>query len=99
MLFPRGNAPPHRCSAHPGKISRRHQQLRLVRFQRLGRFDRLGPPRDDGDHDESDPGMSKEMHEKIAGSELVIVPKSGHMTFVDQPNLFIKTVSEFVNAK
>jgi len=52
-----------------------------------------------GDHDESDPGMSKEMHEKIAGSELVIVPKSGHMTFVDQPNLFIKTVSEFVNAK
>lgn len=49
-----------------------------------------------GDHDESDPVMSKEMHEKIAGSELVIVPKSGHMTFVDQPNLFIKTVSEFV---
>jgi len=49
-----------------------------------------------GDHDESDPAMSKEMHEKIGGSELVIVPKSGHMTFVDQPNLFIKTVSDFV---
>jgi len=49
-----------------------------------------------GDHDESDPVMSKEMHEKIDGSQLVIVPKSGHMTFVDQPNLFIKTVSEFV---
>ena len=52
-----------------------------------------------GDHDESDPVMSKEMHEKIAGSKLVIVPESGHMTFVDQPNLFIKTVSEFVNGK
>jgi proline iminopeptidase len=52
-----------------------------------------------GDHDESDPVMSKEMHEKIAGSKLVIVPDSGHMTFVDQPNLFIKTVSEFVNGK
>jgi proline iminopeptidase len=50
-----------------------------------------------GDHDESDPVMSKEMHEKIAGSKLVIVPQSGHMTFVDQPNLFMKSVSEFVN--
>lgn len=50
-----------------------------------------------GDHDESDPVMSKEMNAKIAGSKLVIVPKSGHMTFVDQPNLFIKSVSEFVN--
>jgi len=52
-----------------------------------------------GDHDESDPVMSKEMHDKIAGSKLVIVPKSGHMTFVDQPNLFINSVSEFVNGK
>src|SRR5438105_15460695 len=52
-----------------------------------------------GDHDESDPVMSKEMHEKIAGSKLVILPQSGHMTFVDQPNIFIKTVSDFVNEK
>jgi proline iminopeptidase len=52
-----------------------------------------------GDHDESDPVMSKEMHEKIAGSKLVVLPQSGHMTFVDQPALFLKTVSEFVNAK
>jgi len=49
-----------------------------------------------GEHDESDPKMSKEMHEKIAGSQLVILPKSGHMTFVDQPELFLKTVREFV---
>ena len=52
-----------------------------------------------GDHDESDPVMSKEMHEKIAGSKLVILPESGHMTFVDQPNIFIKTVNDFVNEK
>jgi proline iminopeptidase len=52
-----------------------------------------------GDHDESDPVMSKEMHEKIANSKLVIVPRSGHMTFVDQPDLFIATVSEFVNGR
>ena len=49
-----------------------------------------------GDHDESDPRMSKEMHEKIAGSQLVILPNSGHMTFVDQTEQFLKTVREFV---
>jgi proline iminopeptidase len=49
-----------------------------------------------GEHDESDPKMSKEMHEKIAGSQLVILPNSGHMTFVDQPALFLKVVQDFV---
>jgi len=50
-----------------------------------------------GDHDESDPSMSQVMHEKIAGSKLVIFPKSGHMTFVDQPRMFIKAVDEFLH--
>lgn len=49
-----------------------------------------------GEHDESDPKMSKEMHEKIAGSRLVILPNSGHMTFVDQPEMFLKAVGDFV---
>jgi proline iminopeptidase len=49
-----------------------------------------------GDHDESDPSMSKTMHEKIAGSKLVILPKSGHMTFVDQPTMFENAVEEFL---
>jgi len=49
-----------------------------------------------GDHDESDPKMSKEMHAKIAGSQLVILPNSGHMTFVDQPEMFLKAVREFI---
>ena len=50
-----------------------------------------------GDHDECDPSLSQEIHQKIAGSKLVILPKSGHMTFVDQPDLFIKTINEFLN--
>jgi len=49
-----------------------------------------------GDHDESDPRMSQEMHEKIAGSQLVILPNSGHMTFVDQPEQFLRAVRDFV---
>ncbi|HZR63595.1 MAG TPA: proline iminopeptidase-family hydrolase [Terriglobales bacterium] len=51
-----------------------------------------------GDHDESDPNMSKEMHEKIARSQLVILPNSGHMTFVDQNAQFVKTVRKFVGS-
>jgi len=49
-----------------------------------------------GDHDESDPKMSREMHDKIAGSQLVILPSSGHMTFVDQPEQFLKAVRDFL---
>jgi len=49
-----------------------------------------------GDHDESDPSLSQVMHEKIAGSKLVILPESGHMTFVDQPGMFEKAVEDFL---
>jgi proline-specific peptidase len=50
-----------------------------------------------GDHDEADPSMSKVMHEKIPGSTLVILPKSGHMTFVDQPGMFLGAVETFLH--
>jgi len=50
-----------------------------------------------GDHDESDPAMSEVMHDKIAGSTLVVFPKSGHMTFVDQPGLFLNVVETFLH--
>ena len=40
--------------------------------------------------------MSKEMHEKIAGSQLVILPNSGHMTFVDQTTMFNDAVRSFL---
>jgi len=49
-----------------------------------------------GDHDECAPSLSEEMHQLIGGSKLAIFPQSGHMTFVDQPALFIKTVNEFL---
>jgi pimeloyl-ACP methyl ester carboxylesterase len=39
------------------------------------------------------------MHEKIAGSKLVILPQAGHMAFVDQPNMYIKAVTEFLKGK
>jgi len=50
-----------------------------------------------GDHDESDPSIARTMHDRIPGSKLVILPQSGHMTFVDQPDLFIETVNDFLH--
>jgi proline iminopeptidase len=52
-----------------------------------------------GDHDESDPAMSEVMHGKIAGSTIVVFPKSGHMTFVDQPGLFMNVVETFLHPR
>ncbi|HTC37267.1 MAG TPA: proline iminopeptidase-family hydrolase [Bryobacteraceae bacterium] len=52
-----------------------------------------------GDHDECDPSLARYMSDKIVGSKLAIMPQSGHMTFVDQPNLFIRTVDEFLAGK
>jgi proline iminopeptidase len=50
-----------------------------------------------GDHDECDPSLSKEMHEKIAGSKLVIFPNAGHMNFIDQPEMWQKAVNGFLS--
>jgi proline iminopeptidase len=52
-----------------------------------------------GDHDECDPSLAKEMHEKIAGSKLVILPNSGHMNFVDQPEMWQKSVGDFLSGE
>jgi proline iminopeptidase len=49
-----------------------------------------------GDHDECDPSLARTIHERIGGSQLVVLPGSGHMTFVDQPGLFVRTVDEFL---
>lgn len=49
-----------------------------------------------GDHDECDPSLSKEMHQKIAGSKLVILPNAGHMNFIDQPDLWQQAVGGFL---
>jgi len=52
-----------------------------------------------GDHDECDPIQSQEMNKMIKNSKLFIFPKSGHMTFVDQPILFIKTIDGFLHSE
>jgi len=52
-----------------------------------------------GDHDECDPSLSETMHAKIKDSKLVILPKSGHMTFVDQPRMFIEAVDNFLHPR
>jgi proline iminopeptidase len=49
-----------------------------------------------GDHDECDPSLAEAIHQKIAGSKLVRFPKAGHMTFVDQPEMFTKAVESFL---
>ena len=51
-----------------------------------------------GDHDECAPSLSETMHGKIAGSKLVILPNSGHMNFVDQPEMWLKAVNGFLAA-
>jgi proline iminopeptidase len=52
-----------------------------------------------GDHDEVDPSIAKDMQARIPGSKLVILPDSGHMTFVDQPTMFVSAVDDFIHAK
>lgn len=52
-----------------------------------------------GDNDECAPSLAREMNSLISGSKLVILPKSGHMTFVDQPGMFIRAVDQFLRGK
>jgi pimeloyl-ACP methyl ester carboxylesterase len=39
------------------------------------------------------------MHDKIIGSQLVILPNSGHMNFVDQPDQWYQAVEGFLGGK
>ncbi len=50
-----------------------------------------------GDHDESDPSIARDMNGLIPGSKLVVLPDSGHMTFVDQPGMFLAAVDGFLH--
>ena len=49
-----------------------------------------------GDHDETDPELSRAMMERIAGSKMAVIPNSGHMNFVDQPAKWLKAVGDFL---
>src|SRR5438132_7264695 len=48
-----------------------------------------------GDHDECDPSLTQVMHDKIDDSTLLLLPKAGHMTVVDQTALCNAGVDEF----
>jgi proline iminopeptidase len=50
-----------------------------------------------GDHDQVAPSISEQMHGLIKGSTLRLIPESGHMTFVDQPDLYVKVVNDFLS--
>jgi len=52
-----------------------------------------------GEHDAWSLQMSEEMHSNILGSQLAVLPKSKHMTFVDQPKMFNDTVDAFVHSR
>jgi proline iminopeptidase len=49
-----------------------------------------------GDRDECDQSLSQDMHRLISGSKLVVLPRSGHMTFVDQRRMFLESVESFL---
>jgi len=52
-----------------------------------------------GDHDECDPSIARDMQSHIPGSTLLVLPESGHMTFVDQPGMFLKAVDDFIHGR
>jgi proline iminopeptidase len=52
-----------------------------------------------GDHDLVSAATARQSHEALAGSKLVEIPKSAHMTMVDQNAAFIDAVSRFLIAE
>jgi proline iminopeptidase len=51
-----------------------------------------------GEHDRTTtPRAARVLHEGIAGSELAIVPEAGHMSFVEQTDVYLDAVRGFLN--
>jgi proline iminopeptidase len=70
----------------------------LASVEYADRLERLAVPTliTVGEHDECDPSLAREMNRLIKNSRLVVLPSSGHMTFVDQPTLFNGEVDVFL---
>jgi proline iminopeptidase len=45
-----------------------------------------------------DPGLARMTAAAIPGAKLVVFPQSGHLEFMDQPALYLRTVEEFLRA-
>jgi pimeloyl-ACP methyl ester carboxylesterase len=43
------------------------------------------------------PGAAEEMHRGIAGSELIVIPAAGHLTNLEQPDLFNGALARFLS--
>ena len=52
-----------------------------------------------GDHDMVTDATARETHSALEGSVLVEIPRSAHMTFVDQNQAFIEAVSRFLTSE
>ena len=52
-----------------------------------------------GDHDMVTDATARETHAALEGSVLVEIPRSAHMTFVDQNQAFIEAVSRFLTSE
>lgn len=52
-----------------------------------------------GDHDLVSAATARQSHEALAGSTLVEIPRSAHMTMVDQNAAFIDAISRFLAAE
>lgn len=50
-----------------------------------------------GDHDLASTGTAEEIHAGISRSRVIMLVRSGHMTFVDQVDEFLNDVSEFLD--
>jgi pimeloyl-ACP methyl ester carboxylesterase len=49
-----------------------------------------------GEHDRTTtPRAAREMHDGIPDSELVIIPQAGHMTYIEQPDIYFAAVRDF----
>jgi pimeloyl-ACP methyl ester carboxylesterase len=50
-----------------------------------------------GEHDRiTTPRAAHALHERIEGSDLVVVPRVGHMSFVEAPEAYLEAVRGFL---
>jgi pimeloyl-ACP methyl ester carboxylesterase len=43
------------------------------------------------------PGKAQRMHEKIAGSKLVVIPQAGHSSSIEQPDAVNREIVTFLS--